>query len=202
MSKFELVPINEANPDKTGEELFECLKNEQTRAQLEQFLPGALSYGDSLETAQQRIKANQEAARADSRFDPLVQVLDERAIGMAVIDERLRAKRCAACDIPLGEIALSGPNTSSWIASDYQGQGLGKASLEKRIDRTREAGHDGLWTVVDDENTVSAHNVANRGFTPVYQGRVSVAEQYYRQATVSQYLFDSINVKHYISALA
>ena len=191
MSKFELVPINEANPDKTGEELFECLDNEITKTQLRLFLPGALGYGESPEAAQDRIKANQEAAREDSRFDPLVQVLDERAIGMAVIDERLRAKRCAACALPLGEIALSGPNTSSWIANEYQGQGFGKASLERRIDRTHEAGHEGLWTVVDDDNIKSARNVADRGFKPVYQGRVSVAGQYYRRATVSQYLFDS-----------
>ena len=187
MPKFELVPINEVDPQKTGEDLFESARDDMTRLQLRLFLPGALSYGESLEVAQKRIQANQQAAQSDSRFDPLVQTVDERAVGMASIDERLRAARCTICAMPLGEIAVLGPNTSSWISNPYQGQGYGKLSLEKRIERTRQAGHDGLWTVVDNENIRSRKNVEDRGFKPVHNGQVLVGDQYYKDATVAQY---------------
>ena len=187
MSKFELVPIHEVDPQKTGEELFESARDDMTRLQLRLFLPGALTYGESLEVAQERIRANQQAAQSDSRFDPLVQTVDERAVGMASIDERLRATRCTICAIPLGEIAVLGPNTSSWISNPYQGQGFGRLSLEERIDRTKQAGHDGLWTVVDDENIRSMKNVEDRGFRRVHRGQVRVGGQKYKGATVSQY---------------
>ncbi|MEX0748575.1 MAG: GNAT family N-acetyltransferase [Candidatus Saccharimonadales bacterium] len=190
MSEFELVPITEVDVERTATDLHACLQEQETYRQLKRHLPGPLSYGESIEAAEQRLINNQEIAKEDSRFKPFVQLLGEHAIGIAVLDERLEAKRRRLmAGIYIGHITTTGPSTSSWIARPYQGRGYGRQSLEARIKiATVENGHDGLWTVVDTGNDVSRCNVMARGFVPLYTGGSWVGGQTFKDATVYQYL--------------
>lgn len=193
MADLELVPLTEVDIEKTAIDLYACLQVRETKAQLKRYLPGPLGYGESIESSEARLRENQRVAREDNRFRPFIQKLGEHAVGMAVLDSRLEAyRRRLMAGVCLGRIVTSGPNTSSWIAAPYQGNGYGRLSLEMRLKIATEDNHEeGVWTVVDNENITSKANVLNRGFVPVYAGTGWVAGQAYVNARVYQYRPDA-----------
>ncbi|MEX0668549.1 MAG: hypothetical protein WD061_02325 [Candidatus Saccharimonadales bacterium] len=193
MLDFELIPLEDIDPEIVGNGLFECLQDEATQEQLALYLPTPLAYGKSPQQARERVEKNQRLAREDQRFKPFVQMLGEEVIGLAVIDARAEAHKDKLPVVRkfIGKIATEGPSTSSWITSRRQGNSYGHQSLETRIGlATKDYGYDGLWTVVDNSNYISANNVTGRGFGPKYRGNFWVLGEHFSDAIIYQYLSD------------
>jgi predicted acetyltransferase len=56
------------------------------------------------------------------------------------------------------------PNVSGWIVKLFRGQGLGKFSLEKRLEVVRARFGGNAWTLVNKTNAISEKNVTDLGF--------------------------------------
>lgn len=101
----------------------------------------------NLETAQSRFEVG--------KHEQFIVFAGERAVGLSVITSNL--------DIPEG-IDPSWPNISGFICNPLRGQGLGRLSIEARMNVVHQdfGGH--AWTFVRDDNVVSEHLVLDVGF--------------------------------------
>jgi GNAT superfamily N-acetyltransferase len=193
MSSLELVPFSEVDPVDTSAKIYGLLQDESTASQLAQFLPTFMSiYGASPEQALDRFSDMADRSREHPGFLPMLQMLDGEIIGTATIDDRLRVYRHRSPSTDIGELALAGPSTSSWIAAPYQGRGLGRESLERRIHMaTIEQSHPGIWLKVANENIRSQQNVLARGFQRTYEAPLWVANTLHTHSAIYQYLAEA-----------
>ncbi len=101
----------------------------------------------NLETAQSRFEAG--------KHEQFIIFAGARAVGLSVITSNL--------DIPEG-IDPSWPNISGFICNPFRGQGLGRLSIETRMDFVRQDFNGHAWTFVKDDNVISEHLVLSVGF--------------------------------------
>ncbi|MGI9027611.1 MAG: hypothetical protein ACR2FM_02070 [Candidatus Saccharimonadales bacterium] len=66
---------------------------------------------------------------------------------------------------PPEQVDPSWPNVSGWIVGAFRGQGLGKLSLQKRLEIVCEHFDGKAWTLVNKANHVSEANVLSAGFS-------------------------------------
>ena len=97
---------------------------------------------------------------AQSRFEigkheQFIVFAGERAVGLSVITSNL--------DIPEG-IDPTWPNISGFICNPFRGRGLGRLSIETRMDVVRRDFESHAWTFVKDDNVISEHLVLGVGF--------------------------------------
>lgn len=107
--------------------------------------------------------ANLEVAKARceaGKREQFIVFAGEHAVGLSVITNDL--------DVPDG-IDPSWPNISGFICNPFRGQGLGRLSIETRMQVIRQNFNSHAWTFVKDGNFPSEHLVVSIGFQKTEQ---------------------------------
>lgn len=152
------IPLQEVEDlPYVADEMCKLLQQPCNRDIADEFPQTVRKYGTSPEQALQHFEEAQDICQIGER-ELFIIFLGRQVVGLSLV-----TKLPAVPDI----IPLSWPNLSGYIAHPYRGQGLGRFSLENRLNIVDEhfGGH--AWTLVRDTNTASQRLVTSVGLARV-----------------------------------
>lgn len=153
-----IVPLNEVSDiEKVATDLRSQLISDADPAISVQF-PGLFqAYSISLDSAVNTLEADKSQCEKGVH-EQFIIYAGSRAVGMSVVTLKIPSPK---------EIENTSPNLSSFICSDYRGQGLGRLSLSARMEIVRNNFNDHAWTLIKDGNAISEHLITDAGFNKI-----------------------------------
>lgn len=152
-----LVPITEVlNYDSAAADLCKYLSRPGNQ-DIDAEFPGTLNQYRDLESSKKNLSRLAESHEVGSR-ELFVVMAGSITVGQAIITISRQ---------PPEQVDPLWPNVSGWIVGAFRGQGLGKLSLQKRLDIVCEHFDGKAWTLVNKANHVSEANVRGVGFSRV-----------------------------------